>query len=98
MRVITKNKQANVLLLYNYYKNCTPTEFEDSRRYAAHMVASLEAVGHNVHVAEFWKDVHTALHSYNPADWIIFNWCEGIEGEVGGDARICRTLDELGYT
>jgi D-alanine-D-alanine ligase len=98
MRVITKNHRAPVLLLYNYYKSWTPAEFEDSRRYATHMVSSLEAVGHTVRIAEFWRDVHPALHGYNPAEWIIFNWCEGVEGEIGGDARICRDLDQLGYT
>ena len=98
MRVMTKKHRAPVLLLYNTYKSWTPVEIDDSKRYAAHMVAGLEALGHTVRVAEFWRDIHPAVHGYDPAEWIVFNWCEGVEGEVGGDARICRELDQLGYT
>jgi D-alanine-D-alanine ligase len=62
------------------------------------MVDGLRGLGHCVEVAEFWKDVRPAVRKFNPSDWIIFNWCEGVEDEIGGDARICADLDELGYT
>jgi D-alanine-D-alanine ligase len=98
MQVLKHKHRAPVLLLYNYYKTWLPGEVEDGKRMSAEMVAGLEALGHTVHVAEFWKDIHSALRGYDPAKWIVFNWCEGVEGEVGGDARICRELDQLGYT
>ena len=98
MRVLSKKQCVPVVLLYNYYKTWTPAEIEEGKRHTAHMVEGLEALGHTVRVAEFWKDVHTALRGYDPAEWIVFNWCEGIEGEIGGDARMCRELDQLGFT
>jgi D-alanine-D-alanine ligase len=98
MQVLKNRHRAPVLMLYNYYKSWTPGEFEDGKKHSALMVKSLESMGHTVRVSEFWKDVHPALQGYNPAEWIVFNWCEGIEGEVGGDARICRDLDLLGFT
>lgn len=98
MQVLKNRNRPPILLLYNYYKSWTPGEVEDGKKHTAHMVHSLEALGHVVRVVEFWKDVRPALHGYNPAEWIVFNWCEGIEGEVGGDARICRDLDAMGFT
>jgi len=98
MQALKNHHRANVLLLYNYYKSWTPGEVEDGKKHTALMVNNLESLGYTVRVAEFWKDVHSAVHGYNPAEWIVFNWCEGIEGEVGGDARICRDLDQLGFT
>ena len=62
------------------------------------MVNGLESLGYTVRVVDFWKDVRPALHGFDPTQWIVFNWCEGIEGEVGGDARICRDLDQMGFT
>jgi len=98
MQVIKNRHRAPVLLLYNYYKTWSQGEVEDGKKHSALMVNCLESMGHTVRVADFWKDVHPALHGYDPAEWIVFNWCEGIEGEVGGDARICRDLDRMGFT
>lgn len=98
MRVLNNRDRVPVLLLYNYYKTWSPNELEDGKKYAAHMIESLEAEGHPVRVVEFWKDVRPALRNYDPSKWIVFNWCEGIEDEVGGDARICGDLDQMGFT
>jgi D-alanine-D-alanine ligase len=87
-----------VVILYNTYKTWTPQEMTDADKFTQAMVDGLKGVGHKVAVCEFWKDVQPAIHRYKPSDWIVFNWCEGIEDETGGDARICADLDTLGYT
>lgn len=92
------NNRANVVILYNTYKTWTPQEREDAAKYTDVMVKGLRELGHKVAVCEFWKDVRPAIRKYKPNDWIVFNWCEGVEDEVGGDARVCAELDELGYT
>ena len=38
------------------------------------------------------------MQGYNPDEWIIFQWVEGIEDEIGGDARITAELDTMGWT
>ena len=91
-------ERVPVVVLYNYYKNWTPQEKEEGDKLTQAMVSGLESLGHRVAVAEFWKDVGPALRKFKPDEWIIFNWCEGIEDEIGGDARICAELDQLGYT
>lgn len=92
------NNRANVVILYNTYKTWTPQEREDAAKYTDVMVKGLRELGHKVAVCEFWKDVRPAIRKFKPNDWIVFNWCEGVEDEVGGDARVCAELDELGYT
>ncbi len=98
MQVPRKKQRAPVVLLVNHYKSWTPTELEDARKYTTQMAESLEQIGHTVRVAEFWRDVHPALRGLNPSEWIVFNWCEGVEGEVGGEARVAHELDQLGFT
>jgi len=87
-----------VVILYNYYKSWTPQERDDAHKLTQAMVSALRSVGHPVETAEFWKDVRTVVRKFKPSEWIIFNWCEGVEDEIGGDARICAELDALGYT
>jgi D-alanine-D-alanine ligase len=96
--LINANGKANVLVLYNYYKSWKPEEYADAIRLCNVMVDGLRALGHRVETVEFWKDVKDALRKYNPNDWIIFQWVEGIEDEVGGDARIVAELDAMGWT
>lgn len=91
-------ERVPVLILYNTYLTWTPQEQEDGEKLTEIMVDSLRALGHEVATAVFWKDVRPAVRRYKPSEWIIFNWCEGVEDEVGGDARICAELDQMGYT
>jgi D-alanine-D-alanine ligase len=92
------NGKANVLVLYNYYKSWKPEEYADAIRLCNVMVDGLCALGHRVETVEFWKDVKDALRQYDPNEWIIFQWVEGIEDETGGDARITAELDAMGWT
>jgi D-alanine-D-alanine ligase len=87
-----------VVILYNYYKTWTPQEREDADKQTQSMVDGLRQLGHTVKVAEFWKDVRPVMRRFNPSEWIVFNWCEGIEDEIGGDARMCADLERMGFT
>ncbi len=98
MQVLKKTHRPPVVVLYNYYKSWTPAEVEYGKKLTAQLVTALESAGHTVRTAVFWRDVRSAMHGYDPAEWIVFNWCEGVEGEVGGDARICSELDKMGFT
>jgi len=87
----------NVVVLYNVYSNYTPQDLQESAKYTAAMLAGLRGLGYRVETCEFWKDVAPAISRFDPGEWIVFNWCEGVEDEIGGDARICAELDALGY-
>jgi D-alanine-D-alanine ligase len=91
-------ERVPVVILYNYYETWSPQEKQEGDLLTQAMLDGLRGLGHKVAVAEFWKDVAPALRKYKPNEWILFNWCEGIEDETGGDARVCAELDRLGYT
>ncbi len=91
-------QKPNVLVFYNIYKTWTAEEEAGANKMTDELVGELRGLGHRVEIVEFWKDPREALAKYDPAEWIIFQWVEGIEDETGGDARICEMLDELGWT
>lgn len=90
--------RAKVVILYNYYKSWTPQERADADGLTATMVNGLRNAGHVVETCQFWQDVRPAIRKFKPSEWIIFNWCEGVEDETGGDSRVCAELDSMGYT
>jgi len=90
--------RAPVIVLYNTYQSWSPQDRLEANRLTQVMVDSLRELGHRVAVAEFWKDVRPVLLPYDPNEWIIFNWCEGVEDEIGGDARVCADLEAMGFT
>ncbi len=89
---------APVLILSNYYTTWTPDDHAESQRLLQVMSDGLKAIGHRVEVVEFWKTTTHLLQPFSPEEWIVFNWCEGVEDEIGGDARICEELEQKGYT
>ena len=92
------NDKARVIVLYNYYLNRTAEEAELGDRQTREMLDALRALGHVAEPVEFHSDVKAAVAHYDPNEWIVFNWVEGIENEVAGDSRICAELDALGFT
>jgi D-alanine-D-alanine ligase len=98
MRMIRPKVRPPVVILYNTYQSWSPEDRAESDRLTQFMADGLRALGHRVAVAEFWKDVRPALQPFDPEEWIVFNWCEGVEDEIGGDARVCAELEALGFT
>ena len=90
-------EKVNVLVFYNTYVSWLAAERAAADKLTEELVEELGHAGHKVRVAEFWKDPAPVLRDYDPAEWVLFNWVEGIEDETGGDARICEELDKLGY-
>jgi len=64
----------------------------------AHAVAeALEVAGHRVALVPIHSDVELALAPYPPADWVVFNLGEGLEGLLFEEARIAWAFAAMGY-
>lgn len=93
-----RNDKAPVIVLFNYYKSRTPEDITLCNRQTNEMLAALRGVGHLAEPVEFYADAKAPLSRYDPNEWIVFNWVEGIENETDGDARITADMDAMGFT
>ena len=65
---------------------------------AREVAEALESAGHRVELLPLRGDVELALADYSPAEWIVFNLAEGLDGRMFEEARIAWTLEAMGYT
>jgi D-alanine-D-alanine ligase len=55
--------------------------------------------GHPVTLLEIrGNHLEESLSRFDPAEVVVFNWCEGIPGEDGSEAEVVDVLDRLGFT
>ena len=60
---------------------------------------AMEIIGHPVVPVQLSDaNVSSAFHNYNPDDYIVFNWCEGIPGIPHSFSSAAQTLEDLGYS
>ena len=86
-----------VLLLYNVESTWTPEDALDCQRHVDRMAAAMRGEGHAVELVEVRRDIVAPLRGYDPRQAVIFNWCEGIDGQPNAYDLVTRTLDDLGF-
>ncbi len=89
--------RAPVLLLYNVDSTWTLAEAVDCQRHLERMVEALRGEGHAVEPVEVRRDVVAPLRGHDPRRAVIFNWCEGLDGQPNAYDLVTRTLDGLGF-
>ncbi|WP_376793017.1 ATP-grasp domain-containing protein [Thermoflexus sp.] len=86
-----------VILLYNI-DSAWPLE---DQTYALECVRrlqqGLEAHGLVVQPVEIHREVLGPLAAYDPSEWVVFNWCEALEGDPYGEPRVARALESAGF-
>ena len=86
-----------VVLLYNVDSSWTADEVQEAEQYLMTMADALARHGHPVELAQVRHDVAGPLKRFDPREHIIFNWCEGLDGEPSAYDRIPPVLEELGF-
>ena len=86
-----------VVLLYNVDSSWTFDEVREAEQYLTTMVDALAHHGHPVELAQVRHDVARPLCHFDPREQIVFNWCEGLDGEPNAFDRIPPVLEELGF-
>jgi len=88
-----------VVLLYNVDPDWTEAEKEEVISLSTHLGHALIEVGHpTVFVPLADDDVAGHLHSFDPAEYIVFNWCESLPGLSHSEWLVAKRLEMLGFT
>ncbi len=100
---MTLEEPLGVAVLYNASESLVKGEPQDMLAErgvvacAQAIAESLRETGRRVALVPFRSDVELALVPYPPAQWVIFNLGEGLEGRLFEEARIAWALAAMGY-
>jgi len=86
-----------VILLYNMDGAWPPEDQAYARECVRLLQEGLQAHGLTVHPVEIRREVRGPLAAYDPAEWVVFNWCEALEGDPYGEPRVARALEAAGF-
>jgi D-alanine-D-alanine ligase len=86
-----------VVLLYNQDSSWAAEEAREAEQYVTTMADALARHGHTVEPVPVRCDVSGMVKHFDPREWIVFNWCEGIEGISNSYDRIPPVLEEIGF-
>jgi D-alanine-D-alanine ligase len=86
-----------VLILHNSpMSNWTADDTMVSQEAIQRMERGLSAVGVEAIPVPVIRDVAGPLRDFDPREHIVFNWCEGLEGEPNAYDAVPPVLEELG--
>ncbi|MGC8787972.1 MAG: D-alanine--D-alanine ligase family protein [Anaerolineae bacterium] len=88
-----------VLLLHDLDSTWAPNEIDEALRDVARLEKELHDLGHAViRVPVSTADLGAYLIEHDPAQYIVFNWCESIPGVPYSEAQVAQILYALGFT
>jgi D-alanine-D-alanine ligase len=88
-----------VLLLHNLDRSWSLEDINQCLELADLMVEAMQMVGHPVIRARLEDDqLSDLLSKFNPAELIVFNWCEEIPGIPRSSWMVAQELERQGFT
>lgn len=88
-----------VLLVFNLDESWDAGAQEEVLRETRRLAAALEGEGHRVREIPIrGGNDFDVLSSLDPAEWIVFNWCEAIPGIERSEAEAARRIGGAGFT
>lgn len=91
------NTLVPVLLLYNVDSTWGLEEEVECMRHVELLADALREKGHEVEGVPVRRNAAYSLEGYDPKKYVVFNWCEGIDGSPNDYDVVARQLDELGF-
>lgn len=99
MPVDAAPERIPVVLLYNVDPEWTQAEKEEVISCSMQLGHALIEVGYpTVFVPIADDDIARHLHSFDPSEHIIFNWCESLPGLRHSEWLVAKRLEMLGFT
>ena len=88
-----------VLLMHNVDNCWEPSEIKTSLDSVDCLQRALQEQGHPVSVVTVdHEDLPSLLESFDPAKWVVFNWCEEIPGLPRSDWQVVQILESMNFT
>lgn len=88
-----------IILLYSVDPDWTKEEKDEVIHLTTQLGQALIDVGYPlIYVPIADDDIASHLDCFNPADHIIFNWCEGLPGIEHSEWLVVKRLEILGFT
>ena len=88
-----------VVLVYELDPSWSATEQEQADRESRRLGHAMRRQGHSVGMLPVRDaDLRGALSSYDPADVLVFNWCESVPGIERSEALVAETLEKMRFT
>jgi D-alanine-D-alanine ligase len=86
------------VLLHNLDPEWEAREIQDALREVDQLEAAIGGEGHPVfNVAVRDEELVDRLMAYDPREYVVLNWCEGIPGLAHSEALVARALDLMGF-
>ncbi len=83
-----------VLLLFNVDATWEAHEIREAFEETGRLAAEIAQIGHPLEVIPIRDaDLLNRLNGYDPEDFIVFNWCEGLPGLAHSEARVAELLE-----
>ncbi|HLF26781.1 MAG TPA: ATP-grasp domain-containing protein [Anaerolineae bacterium] len=86
-----------VLLLSNVESTWTPQQAAEIQQEVDLLIEALRAQGHTVAPIEVRRDVAGRLVEFDPHAAVVFNWCEGLDGQPKAYDRAAHALELSGF-
>jgi len=89
---------APVLLLYSIDPSWTTEEQEEVSSVSIQLGQAISAVGHSTTLIPLYDDdLDAVLGRHDPAEHIVFNWCESIPGRPHSEPLVVRDIERLNF-
>jgi D-alanine-D-alanine ligase len=87
-----------ILLLYNLDPEWSPETIDSSLLLSHNLIDGLSSLGHPAElICVRDDDIETLLGGYDPAEYIVFNWCEEFPGKPNSYAEVAQKLEAMGF-
>lgn len=87
-----------VLLLYSIDPSWTTEEQEEVSSVSIQLGQAISAVGHSTTLIPLYDDdLEAVLSRHDPAEHIVFNWCESIPGRPHSEPLVVRDIERLNF-
>lgn len=96
-KIVEKLVDKKIVVLYTEFGTWSPEDLDDSEKYLSEVVSGLNELGLSA-VGEIANgSLEEKIKKYNPENTVIFNWCEGFEGDDYDYHTVPLILDKLGF-